>query len=166
MNNLIFYVDGSAKKNPGPGGFGVVRVNKTKIKNSLEYSYFELCENTTNNREELKAILHVLKIAAAAPKYNYIIYSDSAYAVNICNDWIWKWASNGWVRRNGNQVKKIENLDLVKQIYDLINFSTFKYKVYKCKGHSDILENELADALAKNDQKKFDKLIEKYDIVV
>lgn len=170
MNKKIFYVDGSAKKNPGPGGFGVIGINKTHkqtISNnenlSLYYQYSEFCKNTTNNREELKGIIHVLKLITKQPEYIYEIYSDSSYAVNICNSWIWNWASNGWVRAKN---KPIENLDLVKELYDLINFASFNYKIIKCKGHSNVLGNELADALAQKNKEKFKILIEKNKVLL
>ena len=33
--------------------------------NKILYKYSEYCDDTTNNREELKAILHVFELAAA-----------------------------------------------------------------------------------------------------
>ena len=79
------------------------------------------------------------------------IYSDSAFCVNMINDWIFTWQANGWSRK-GN--KPIENLDLVKELYDLLynkctkNFPTLQIEVKKTKGHDGILGNEIADALA------------------
>lgn len=53
---MIYYTDGSAHPNPGPGGWGVVGVEDDQIKyvKSIQYN------NTTNNEMELRAILHVL----------------------------------------------------------------------------------------------------------
>ena len=157
-NEVIFYTDGGCSGNPGPGGFGVVEFDNDKIL----YTYSEYCDNTTNNREELKAILHALKIAeGGANRRPYIIYSDSAYCVNICNDWIWTWAAKGWVRSKG---KKIENLDLIQEIYNIINFADFEYEIKKCKGHQGMIGNELADALATNNISKFNKIIKDNNI--
>ena len=40
----------------------------------------------------MKAVIYVLKIAAEHKEYDFTIYSDSAYAVNSINNWIYGWA--------------------------------------------------------------------------
>ena len=122
MNNKIFYTDGACKGNPGPGGYGIVSIKDNKIL----YEYSEYCDNTTNNREELKAILHVFELAAADPDNQYIIYSDSSYAVNIINDWIFTWVKNNWMNSKGNQV---ENLDLILNLYKYVTINFFNCQV-------------------------------------
>lgn len=165
-NILTYYTDGACSGNPGPGGFGVVRLSKCYKENcenlSLEYSYSEQDFNTTNNRMELSAILKVLSIAETE-NYHYVIYSDSAYAVNLCNDWMYKWEANGWKRAKN---KPVENLDLVQKIYVLLHSKKENIEIRKCAGHVGILENELADALAKGDNLKFKKLMEQNKILV
>jgi ribonuclease HI len=32
------------------------------------------------------------------------IFSDSRYAVNCMNKWVYKWASNGWTNARGDEV--------------------------------------------------------------
>ena len=169
MNKLIFYTDGACSGNPGPGGYGVICLNKCYSQTiseyieryTINYKYSEYSKNTTNNREELKAILHVLKLATEHSEYNFIIYSDSAYAVNICNNWIYGWQRNGWVRSKN---QPIENLDLIKEIYKYLTTKNLHCQILKCDGHKNILGNELADAYATNNQKKINNLIYKYSI--
>ena len=49
--------------------------------------YFK--EQVTNNQMELIAIIKALHLASTKYKDEKVkIYSDSAYCVNICNDWI------------------------------------------------------------------------------
>ena len=167
----IFWVDGACSGNPGPGGFGVVQLDEVQARRRnewghwstdyyatiLAYKYSEYCNNTTNNREELKAILHVFKLAAADKDYKYIIYSDSAYAVNMINSWIFGWAKNGW---KNSKKQEVENIDLVKELYNYLNIDFFNCQVKKCDGHSGELGNEIADALATNNNTKFKKLIQ------
>ena len=169
MIKHTFYVDGSSKGNPGPGGFGVIELD-TCIREtynsyiesySLNYEYAEYFDYVTNNQMELKAILHVLKLAAAHPKEGYIIYSDSAYAVNSINDWIRGWAANGWV--NSRKVT-VENVDLMQEIYKYIDLDN--YLIKKIRGHDGELGNELADAAATGNSKKRDELIDKFNILV
>ena len=72
--------------------------------------------NTTNNRMELVAILYALELTQTKYKQEKcVIKSDSAYCVNMFNDWIYNWQRNGWVRQKN---QPIENLDLVKQIWE------------------------------------------------
>jgi len=33
------------------------------------------------------------------------IYCDSAYVVNICNNWIYRWANNNWCRGTNGRGK-------------------------------------------------------------
>ena len=152
-----FWTDGACKGNPGPGGYGVVEIQDNKIL----YKYSEYCDDTTNNREELKAILHVFKLAAADPDNQYIIYSDSSYAVNIINDWIFTWVKNNWMNSKGNQV---ENLDLILNLYKYVTINFFNCQVKKCKAHCNNIGNELADALATGNNDKFNKIIKENHI--
>ena len=166
----IFYTDGSCCGNPGPGGFGVVELSVCYRQTMLEYipsysmnyAYNEQCENTTNNREEMKAVIHVLEMAANDSENEYIIYSDSAYVVNMCNDWIWKWAKNNW---KNSKKKDVENIDLVKQIYNYLSSDFFNAEIKKVKGHHGMLGNDLADAYATNNMSKKDKLMKDFSIL-
>lgn len=155
----IYYADGACSGNPGPGGFGVISLNK----NIIEDYYMEHTNKTTNNRMELSAILYVLQKAYKDLDNEYIIYSDSAYAVNICNDWIYKWAINGW-KRSKNQ--KIENLNLIKELYKHLKREFPNFQINKCKGHDGVLGNELADALASSNMNKFDKLVKENNLEI
>ena len=147
------YTDGACKGNPGPGGFGVL----IKEDSIIKYKYFEEYEQTTNNSEELKAILHALDVADKCfPNEDVLIYSDSAYCVNMINDWIWTWADNDW---KNSKKKEVENIDLVKQIYNYINKEFYHCQVIKIKGHHGIIENELVDAIATNNKKKYNKIL-------
>ena len=169
MIKHTFYVDGSSKGNPGPGGFGVIELdtciretyNSYVESYSLNYEYAEYFDYVTNNQMELKAILHVLKLAAAHPEEGYIIYSDSAYAVNSINDWIRGWAAKGSV--NSRKVT-VENVDLMQEIYKYIDLDN--YLIRKIRGHDGELGNELADAAATGNSRKRDELIDKFNILV
>lgn len=153
----IFYTDGSCQKNPGPGGFGVISLEN----NVIEYMYSETCEETTNNREELKAILHVFQLADKNRSIDFIIMSDSAYCVNILNDWIFKWSNNNWKRSNN---QPIENLDLIQTLYKYLIKDFWNCQVMKTRGHIGIVENELADALATQNKNKFEKILKEKGI--
>lgn len=158
---IKIYTDGSAKNNGkqnSTGGFGVVVFKDDKI----IYAYKEQCKNTTNNREELKAILHAFELAQTKYKYETcIIYSDSSYCVNICNNWIYSWAKNNWIN---SKKKQVENIDLVKSLYNYLTIDFFNCQIVKTTGHVGITENELADALATNEIARFNRIIKDKDI--
>ena len=140
------YVDGSCSGNGEEenfGGMGIVLVkNGTLIK---EYSIKDF--NTTNNRTEMKAVIYAINIAKILNKNNpqeIIIYSDSMYVVQTVNQWMFNWASKGWKKADN---KEPENLDLVKTLYQLMQFER-AIKVKKIKGHNGHEFNEMADNLA------------------
>ncbi len=162
----VFWVDGSSSGNPGPGGFGVVELywdSQLLNKMILNYCYQELFDDTTNNRMELAAILHVARLAKEDPDNEYIIFSDSMYSVQTINSWMRDWASKNWVTSRN---RPVENQDLIKPIYELFNRPFFNCQVLKCRGHNNILGNEIADAVASNNRSKFDRLIDKNHIMV
>ena len=136
---MVFYTDGSAHPNPGPGGFGVVIVDP---KGEVIETYAKHCDNTTNNAEEMKAILYAAYRARLAGE-SAIIYSDSAYAINTFTNWMYSWERNNWIKSDG---KIPENLDLVKAFFDLSK--TMDINFIKVKGHKGNKYNELADKLA------------------
>jgi ribonuclease HI len=143
---MKIYTDGSSRGNPGPGGFGVI---VTDDEDNYLCHHGEQISSTTNNREELKAILWAYLKYGVHPKYDKgksvpVIYSDSAYCVNVFNNWMVMWARHGWTRTNR---KPLENLDLIKPMYKHW-FNGYQIRVEKIKGHSGHKWNELADKLA------------------
>lgn len=155
---LNIYVDGSSRGNPGAGGFGVVIINNNK----LEYAFNEQFNNVTNNQMELKAIIHALElIKEKYPEEEVIIHSDSAYCVNMCNDWIWTWSKNDW---KNSKKQRVENYELVRKIWKFVSMEFPNFQIVKCSGHSGIIENELADRLANQDFTKFTKILEENGI--
>ena len=155
---LNIYVDGSSHGNPGAGGFGVVIINNNK----LEYAFSEQFNNVTNNQMELRAIIHALElIKERYPEEEVIIHSDSAYCVNMCNNWIWTWSKNDW-KNSKKQI--VENYELVRKIWKFVSMEFPNFQIVKCSGHSGIIENELADRLANQDFTKFTKILEENGI--
>ncbi len=148
---IWIFTDGSCSGNPGPGGFGVVVYEGwggEYHQNPIVDAYQKSCDSTTNNREEMKAILWALKNYGVCHTGNGCIiptvYSDSTYCVNTFNDWMWKWKAKGWKRPKN---KPVENLDLIKAYDKLIELG-YKIHLQKIPGHVGEQGNELADKLA------------------
>lgn len=98
--------------------------------------------NTTNNKMELEAILNSL---SSLKRYDLetIVYSDSAYSIGCCTQWMNGWKRNGWKTAKKEPVKNkelLEELDVVMR-----KFSNLKFE--KVKGHSGNEGNEIVDKL-------------------
>ena len=148
---MVIYTDGSCNGNGkahNHGGFGVVVVDNDE---KLLFNYNKRCENTTNNREEIKAILYSF-LNYGVNIYNNdsfnievpVVYSDSNYCVQTFNEWMFGWANKGWIK---SDKKTPENLDLIQAYYDWYQ-KGYRIELKKVKGHAGNKWNEVADKLA------------------
>ena len=129
------FTDGSASPNPGPGGWGAVYVLDDEI--VAEAHGHE--EHTTNNRMELTALLAALDLVPQGT--TAVVYSDSNLAVRTINEWASGWEKRGWRRKTG----EVENLDLVRAVYESWRP---ELRLTWIKGHAGHRWNEYADELA------------------
>lgn len=128
----IFYTDGSASPNPGPGGYAVIQDGKPVALGSEE-------GDTTNIRMEGKALVAALKLAAGR---ECEIRTDSEFWINVITKWAPGWEARGWTKKGG----EIKNLDIVREVYPLYQES--KAKLVWVRGHVGTEGNELADEWA------------------
>lgn len=137
-NKIVhIYTDGSCKKNPGPGGYGVI-IDQFETRQKLSAGF----RLTTNNRMELMACIAGLR--ELKENQTVEIYTDSAYLVNcISKGWADRWRANDWMR---NKRQKAENADLWEQLLNLIEKHTVTF--HWLRGHAGHPENELCDTLA------------------
>ncbi len=131
------FTDGSARPNPGTGGWGMVFVKKGKI---ISQKYGSE-KSTTNNRMELTALLNAFSIAPTNERV--FIYTDSELCVNIFTKWIGSWERNGWKKKTG----EIKNLDLIQKVYEEIKKRP-NAQLSWIESHNGFLWNEYADSLA------------------
>lgn len=149
---IKIFTDGSCVVNPGGAGgwaFVVSQFEEITISDTTEF-YCGGVKSTTNNAMELMAILKALEWCKDNQRSNLFIYSDSKYAMNVCNAWAHIWAKNGWKNRNE---ESIANPELVKEIYDL--GTKIDFHVEWVPGHSGNVWNEFADNLANKMANKF-----------
>ena len=128
----IYYTDGSASPNPGPGGFAVIRDGKPHILGSED-------GETTYIRMEGRALIAALTDAGTE---QCVIYTDSEFWINVVTKWAPKWESDDWTKKGG----EIKNLDLVQEVYQLYNQSNAE--LVWVRGHEGDEGNELADEYA------------------
>ena len=89
------FTDGSCSGNPGPGGWGAVRVVDGRI---VEERYGS-DPDTTNNRMELTAMAEGLAMIPAGEQAE--VYSDSRLVVQTLTGWAAGWERRGWKRADG-----------------------------------------------------------------
>ena len=77
------FTDGSARGNPGPGGYGAVMRFVDGAGKVHEKELSQGYEHTTNNRMELMAVIAGLE--ALKRPCDVTLYSDSQYVVNAFN---------------------------------------------------------------------------------
>lgn len=130
---ISLYTDGSAKGNPGKGGFGIVLI-AGKYYKEISQGF----RHTTNNRMELLAVIVGLE-KLSKENSDVQVYSDSKYVVDAVEK---KWVFN-WEKKN---FKGKKNSDLWKRF--LIIFRKHKVSFTWIKGHAGHIENEKCDLLA------------------
>ena len=131
--SITIYTDGSAKGNPGNGGYGIVMMSGAYRKELKQG--FKL---TTNNRMELLAV--IIAIESVKKEGSEItIFSDSKYVVDAVEK---KWVF-GWEKKNFNKKK---NPDLWIRFLKI--YKKQKVSFVWVKGHANNKENERCDVLA------------------
>ncbi len=134
MDEIVkIYTDGACSGNPGPGGIGVILMDKDKRKEISEgYT------RTTNNRMELRAVIRGLQ-SLKSKGLSIEVYSDSKYVVDsVEKGWVFSWQKKGFVGR--------VNSDLWKKFLELYDDHTIK--LIWVKGHSSNEFNNRCDQLA------------------
>jgi ribonuclease HI len=147
MKRIQIFTDGSAKGNPGPGGYGAILRFGTSEKEMSQG--FRM---TTNNRMELMAVIVALE-ALKTTQYPVDVFSDSKYVVEaITKGWVFTWAKNGF--------KKKKNPDLWQRYLKL--HPQFQITYHWVKGHAGHPENERCDKLAVRAAESSEQLIDTY----
>jgi ribonuclease HI len=131
---VIIYTDGSARGNPGPGGYGALLMYGDHRK-ELAQGY----RRTTNNRMELMAVIAALQ-SLKRTGLHVTIYSDSQYVVRAVEEgWLEK-----WIRTQFKGGKK--NRDLWEAYYSISKAHQIRF--HWVKGHAENPHNNRCDELA------------------
>lgn len=122
---IIVYADGACSGNPGPAGIGVV-VQDGPVRKELS----QYLGQGTNNIAELTAILEAANVVED-PARPVRMHTDSKYAIGVL--------SQGW-KAKANQELVARAKQALTRLKDL--------ELIHVPGHSGVLLNERADALA------------------
>lgn len=134
--SITIFTDGSARGNPGRGGWGAIVLTPDKA--------FELGgreDHTTNNRMELLAVISALE--SISKEREITIYTDSAYVLNGITRWVKGWVKNNW---KTSTKEDVVNRDLWEQLIEAVGHKVIDWKLIK--GHAGNPGNERCDVIA------------------
>jgi ribonuclease HI len=141
--HVQIFTDGACSGNPGPGGWGALlrfgaREKELKGGEAL----------TTNNRMELMAAISALE--ALKRSCSVDLYTDSNYLREGITKWIHSWRRNGW---RTAEKKPVKNAELWQRLDQAL--SRHRIQWHWVRGHAGHIENERADALAREGMAPF-----------
>ncbi len=138
---IIVFTDGAAKRNPGPGGWGVVVVGPDGRVTELGGG----AETTTNNRMELTGAIRALAHLQGTNGH-LAIYTDSTYVIQGIREWIHNWKRRGWKTAAGAEVL---NRELWEELSDLATARGPRAIAWHyVRGHVGTPGNERVDEIA------------------
>ena len=142
MTSILVACDGSSRRNAEGNVGGAIAWAWAR---EDEHWYANGDISGTNQKAELLALMTVLLMH---PNENLTIQSDSKYALNTTEKWMWGWSKKGWRKGDG---EIIVNKEVVQQIHALMVARTKKTDFQWVKGHDMTMANPLnhkADELA------------------
>ncbi len=107
--------------------------------------------DTTNNRMELTAVIRGLETLNRSCRVE--LFSDSVYVGKGLSQWMPKWKSNGWKRRDRNGWQPVKNEELWRRLDELAQRHQVTFT--HVAGHSGHPENERCDQLAVDAYQKY-----------
>jgi ribonuclease HI len=138
----VVFADGSAKGNPGPGGWGAIVVTPDGHVSELGGG----AAHTTNNQMELTAVIEALKHLRGTGG-QVAVYTDSTYVIRGISQWIKGWRRRGWKTAEGTPVL---NRDYWETLSDLVTARgrTGRIAWHYVRGHTGVPGNERVDEIA------------------
>lgn len=141
QDEIIVFTDGASKRNPGPGGWGVIIVRPDGSVTELGGG----AEHTTNNKMELTGAIRALS-RLRGDSGRLAIYTDSTYVIQGITGWVHGWRKRGWKTATGSDVL---NRELWEELADLAAARgprTIEW--HYVRGHVGIPGNERVDEIA------------------
>ena len=135
---ITIYTDGSSRGNPGPGGWGAIIMDDSRV---AELGGRE--DHTTNNRMELMGAIKALEYAGTLEPDKIELYTDSEYVMKGITEWIHGWQKRGW--RTAAK-KAVLNQDLWMQLVMATDEKEIEWKYVA--GHSGEVYNDRCDEIA------------------
>jgi ribonuclease HI len=137
---ILIFTDGSARGNPGPGGWGAIVVRGSKAR---ELGGADA--HTTNNKMELMGAIGALEFVKKeyGAAEGITIFSDSEYVIKGMTVWLPNWKRNNWKTAARKPVLNQEFWQALSALAESLKIE-WKYVA----GHSGHDANERCDAIA------------------
>jgi len=130
------FTDGSAIRNPGPGGWGVVAIlGKQRWEMSGAHPW------TTISEMELVAALKALRSVEGRARIE--LHSDSEYLIYGMRSFVSRWQREGWRNRRGIQ---LQHRELWAELIEMNTRFSIRWKWIR--GHNGHRDQSRADQLA------------------
>ncbi len=137
MKKTIIFCDGSSSGNPGPGGWGAIFCDGSKVK---ELGGGE--KKTTNNRMEILASINAISLLKKGEEAD--VFTDSQYLINGITKWVWGWMKKNWKISGGKG--DVANRDLWEKLAGVCEGKNLKW--HYVSGHTGVPGNERCDEIA------------------
>ncbi len=138
---IVVFTDGASKRNPGPGGWGVVIVTPDGHVTELGGG----AALTTNNKMELtgaiEALTHIADLDGPLA-----VYTDSTYVIQGIESWVHNWKRRGWKTATGGEVMNRELWEALSSLTAARGARSIAW--HYVRGHSGIPGNERVDEIA------------------
>jgi ribonuclease HI len=150
---IDIFCDGASSNNgkvTARAGYGVAvfidRIPATKYSVKIHQT-----EAQTNQRAELQALFHALRIVKEKSE-SITIYTDSMYAIHCVSKWATGWKARGWKKADGKTILHLDIIQPMIILYEEINKQKL-VKLQHVRGHQTVqtyeaIGNALADELA------------------
>lgn len=138
---IVVFTDGAAKRNPGPGGWGVVIVTPDGHVTELGGG----AALTTNNKMELTGAIQALTRLAGVSG-PLAVYTDSTYVIQGIEQWVHNWRRRGWKTATGGEVMNRELWEALSGLTAARPVRSIAW--HYVRGHTGIPGNERVDEIA------------------
>lgn len=138
---IVVFTDGAAKRNPGPGGWGVVIVTPDGHVTELGGG----SPLTTNNKMELTGAIQALTHLRDVPG-PLSIHTDSTYVIQGIEQWMHNWRRRGWKTATGGEVMNREYWEELSGLTAARPPRSIAW--HYVRGHTGIPGNERVDEIA------------------
>jgi ribonuclease HI len=141
LHPIVVFTDGASKRNPGPGGWGVVIVRPDGHVTELGGG----SPMTTNNKMELTGAIEALAhLDRTEGKVE--ICTDSTYVIQGIREWIHGWIRRGWKTATGTDVLNREHWETLHELTTARGPRTITW--HHVRGHVGVPGNERVDTIA------------------
>jgi ribonuclease HI len=149
---MRIFTDGACSKNGQKGAYAGFAVWFPEHPDWSHAQRLAPTESQTNQRAELSAIVHAIRILESKGCYDddLVIYSDSDYSINCLTKWLPGWNARGWKTAQG---KDVLHQDLIREVSGaLAKFKSHRFHHVRAHtGAADDLSknNDIVDRMAR-----------------